>query len=169
MTESHPCGPAADTRSSPAGPVEPEAESIGKSRTATFPARFESLSEIDDFVARHAQAAGLEPSDVFAVQLAVDEACSNIIEHAYGGEGSGDLECTCQIGEDGLTVVLRDHGQPFDPDRVPSPRLDAPLKEREAGGLGLHFMRRLMDEIRFAFSAEGGNVLTMIKRRRREE
>ena len=105
--------------------------------TKTFPGRFENLAKITDFVIRAARSAGLGPAAVYAVEMAVDEACANIIEHAYGGEGRGDIECTCQIDADELTVTLRDDGSPFDPSRVPEPDVNAPLEERDEGGLGL--------------------------------
>ena len=71
------------------------------SRTAMFPGRYGSLNEVVDFVTGAANAVGLDADGVNAVQLAVDEACSNIIDHAYGGEGRGEIECTCHIAHDG--------------------------------------------------------------------
>ncbi len=133
-------------------------------QTLTFPGQFDSLALISEFVTRAAKAAGLDARAVYAVQTAVDEACSNIIEHAYGGEGRGTIECTCRINDDGLTVILRDHGRPFDPTSVPEPHLHASLEDRDRGCLGLYFMRRLMDEIHFEFTPDSGNVLTMVKR-----
>lgn len=131
----------------------------------TFPGRYASLAAIGKFIVGAAQEAGLDPRAVHAVELAVDEASTNIIEHAYGGEGRGDIEITCCINSTGLTVILRDRGRPFDPDSVPPPDLHAPLEERNGGGLGLHFMRQLMDEVRFEFTPDSGNVLLMIKRK----
>ena len=133
------------------------------SQTLTFPGQFDSLASISEFVTRAAEEAGLDECATYEVQMAVDEACSNIIEHAYDGEGRGDIECTCHIDEDKLSIVLRDHGIPFDPTNVLEPDLDAPLKKRKAGGLGMHFMRQLMDETRFERSPDSGNVLTMVK------
>ncbi len=138
-------------------------------QTSTFPGRFESLVRISDFVARVAQAAGLDTRAVYDVQMAVDEACANIIEHAYGGEDRGDIECTCCADKEGLTVTLRDHGHPFDPASVPEPNLHASLEERKEGGLGLYFIRRLMDEAHFEFTPDSGNILTMIKRKEHRE
>ena len=135
------------------------------SQTLTFPGRFDSLAAIGEFVTRAAEAANLNARARYAVQVAVDEACSNIIEHAYGGEGRGDVECTCRVNEDGLTVILRDRGQPFDPTSVPEPDLEASLEDRNTGGLGLYFVRKLMDEVRFEFTPDVGNVLTMVKRK----
>lgn len=134
-------------------------------QTITFPGRFDSLARISQFVTHVAGAAGLGPTAVFAVEMAVDEACTNIIEHAYGGEGRGDIECTCQIDGDGLTVRLRDHGRPFDPSSVPEPDIYAGLEERREGGLGLFLIRKLMNEVHFEFTPESGNVLTMVKRK----
>jgi len=134
-------------------------------QTATFPARLDSLAAIGEFVTLAAEAAGLDARAVYAVQLAVDEACANIIEHAYRGEGRGDIECTCMVNENGLTVILRDYGRPFNPTSVPEPDLYASLEDRKIRGLGLYFIRQLMDQVRFEFTADSGNVLTMIKRK----
>lgn len=133
------------------------------SETIIFPGRLASLSAIGEFVSRAAEAAGLDARAVYDVQVATDEACSNIIEHAYGGEGCGAIECTCRINDDGLTVVLRDHGRPFDPSSVPEPNLHTSLEDRNVGGLGLYFVRKLMDEVHFEFTPHSGNLLTMVK------
>jgi anti-sigma regulatory factor (Ser/Thr protein kinase) len=131
----------------------------------TFPGRYESLAKIAKFVTQAAVQAGLNETAIFAVQMSVDEACSNIIEHAYGGENIGDIDCTCKIDSQGLTVILHDWGAPFDPEKVPEPDLTSPLEKRKEGGLGLFFIRKLMDEVHFEFSAEKGNTLTMVKRK----
>ncbi len=135
-------------------------------RSRTFPGQHQSLSEIRAFVAEAAEDAGLAPASVYEVQLAVDEACSNIIDHAYGGEGRGDIECTCHITNQGLTINLRDHGEPFDPESVAEPDLHAKLEERTTGGLGLYFIRKLMDEVIFEFQeADSANLLTLVKQK----
>ena len=134
-------------------------------QTRIFPGWFESLGKIAEFVTRAAAAADLGANATYAVEMAVDEACTNIIEHAYGGEGRGDIECTCQVDNEGLTVTLRDSGRPFDPLAVPEPDISASLGERQEGGLGLYLIRKLMDEVHFEFSSDTGNVLTMVKRK----
>jgi anti-sigma regulatory factor (Ser/Thr protein kinase) len=138
---------------------------MGKERTRVFPARYESLAAIDRFVADAADEVGFDQGTVYMVRLAVDEACSNIITHAYGGEGRGVIECSCQPHQDGLTVVLRDRGQPFEPESVPPPNLSDDLEQRTGGGLGLHFIREIMDEVDFDFDSESGNVLILVKRK----
>jgi anti-sigma regulatory factor (Ser/Thr protein kinase) len=134
-------------------------------QTVTFPGRFESLAQISDLIVQQAKEAGLDEAAVYAVDLAVDEAFTNIIEHAYGGEGKGSIQCTCLVKEDGLTITLRDFGRPFDPDKIPAPNVKARLKDLRSGGAGLFLIRKMMDEVRFEFDPKSGNVLTMVKRK----
>jgi serine/threonine-protein kinase RsbW len=147
--------------------------SSDSNRVLVLTACFENLDPVRDFAASAAEDCGLEPAAVYAVQMAVDEAFSNIIEHAYGGESQQEkIECTCEITPHALTVYLRDCGKPFDPTIVPEPDIEASLEEREVGGLGLFFMHRLMDEVTFHFAIETGtgrvcNILKMIKRKER--
>ena len=129
------------------------------SQTRTFPGRFDTLSAICDFVTAAARTAGLGERAVYDVQIAVDEACSNIIEHAYGGEGHGSIECTCRVNDSGLTVVLHDEGRPFSPQHKSDPDVCCSLEDRTEGGLGLYFIRRLMDQVYVEFRPDSGNVL----------
>ena len=131
----------------------------------TFPGRFESLATIAEYVRSEAKAAGLSFKESFELETAVDEAVSNIIEHAYGGEGIGEIFCTCNQIEDGVQIILEDYGQPFDPSCVPSPDLNAQLKNRKNHGLGYFLMCQLMDDIQFEFT-ENKNRLTLTKRKK---
>lgn len=142
-------------------------------QSITLLARFESLTRVRDFVAQAAKVCGLEANAIYQVQLAVDEAFTNAIEHAYGGECLEQIQCTCQIRDDGLSITMRDCGRPFDPAHVPDPDLESGLQERRVGGLGLYFMRHLMDEVEFTFipASEGQkrcNLLRMFKRKERK-
>ncbi|MHB0858943.1 MAG: ATP-binding protein [Anaerolineae bacterium] len=127
----------------------------------------EHLAEIAAFVSSQAARAGMSEDEVFAVQMAVDEACTNSMEHAYEGRTDGMVRVCCAIEADGLTVRIIDFGKPFDPTSVPTPDVSAPLEERGIGGLGLFFMRRLMDEVEFRFDAVRGNEVIMRKHRSR--
>jgi anti-sigma regulatory factor (Ser/Thr protein kinase) len=135
--------------------------------TFVFPGKYESLADIDKFVRESAQKAGFDSFGVYAVETSVDEACSNIIEHAYGAEGIGDITCTVTIEKEGLTIVLVDNGQPFDPDSIPPPNLSDNLYDREDHGLGIYIMRKWMDEVRFEYT-NGTNITTLIKRREKK-
>lgn len=131
--------------------------------TVVFPGRYESLSEIRDFVVEIAKKGGFQDFDLYAVELAVDEACSNIIEHAYGEENKGDIELTCNLTDLGLEIILRDHGKAFNPAIIPEPNFGLEIDELKPGGAGLFLMRKMMDEVSFDFSKNSGNVLTMVK------
>jgi serine/threonine-protein kinase RsbW len=139
-------------------------------RSIVLTAQFENLDWVREFVGRAAIDSGLKPSAVYAVQLAVDEAFSNIIEHAYGGECLENVQCSCEITDEALVVRLRDCGQSFRPGKVPDPDLTAELQNRKIGGLGLYFMRQMMDDVDFIFTTdpETGrpcNILKMVKRK----
>lgn len=125
----------------------------------------ENLTSISDFVASAAKEFGLDEDRTFAVQMAVDEACSNVIEHAYAGRPDGTIDITCKLQNDEMVVKVRDHGNAFDPRSVVPPDLEAPLDEQEGRCLGLYLMFKLMDSVQFDFDAIKGNTLTMVKRR----
>ena len=131
--------------------------------TRNFPGNFKSLAPISDFIVAQAESAGFSPNDVYAIQTAVDEACANIIDHAYGGEDVGDIEISVKVLNNGIQIILRDKGEPFDPNQVPEPDISSPLEIRKERGLGVFFMRKLMDDVKFCFSAHRGNTLTLIK------
>ena len=126
------------------------------------------LASIRQFIAREGGELGLDESAIYDLQLAVDEACANSVEHGYGGEG-GKIEISIEPTNDGVQVIVRDWGHVFDPAAVSSPNVSAPLEQRPLGGLGLFLMQQVMDEVRFEFDAEKGNTLTMVKQRRRKE
>jgi serine/threonine-protein kinase RsbW len=134
------------------------------------PGQFDRLTEIAAFVTQAARTCGLNDNDVFHVEMAVDEACSNIIEHAYAAQ-TGEIEIACRCPAAGqFEVVLRDSGQPFDPEEVPLPKVDGPvdMDNLNEGGLGLYFIRKLMDEVRFESAPGQGNTLTMLMRTKAE-
>lgn len=130
----------------------------------TFPGRYDSLAKISKFVVQAAKAAGLDSKAVYAVELSVDEACCNIIDHAYGGEGIGDIQCSVQDEPGQLTVILRDQGESYDPDSVSELELHVPLEELKLGGAGVLLIRKLMDEVHYQSAPGSDNVLTLVKR-----
>ena len=130
-----------------------------------FTGGFPSLAEIARFVAQATKSAGLGDRAAYAVQVAVDEACSNIIQHAYGGEGIGPIDCSCEVTHDSLIITLRDEGRPFDPSLVSDPELGVELEKRALGGLGVYLIRQLMDAVDHRYEPGIGNVLTLVKSR----
>ena len=130
-----------------------------------FPGKFESLAVIAEYIKAEALAAGLDEKDTYSVQLAVDEACTNIVEHAYGGEGKGNIELDCSATKDGLEITIHDNGKQFDPDSIPKPNIGAPLEEFGPRGAGVFLMRKLMDEVQYEFKKDQGTTLRMVKKK----
>lgn len=128
-----------------------------------------NLVTISDFVSAFARESALSDDDTFALQMATDEACANVIEHAYSGRTDGTISIVCWLANDEVTMVIRDRGRPFDPQSVPRPDMKAPLSKRHEGALGLYLMEKLMDVVQFEFDPEKGNKLTMKKKVRREK
>ncbi len=129
----------------------------------TVDSRLERLSDISDFIENAASRCGMNEKQIYDVQMAVDEACSNVIQHAYGGKPTGKIDLVCEKRGNEFVVTIRDFGKPFDPKMVAKPQVNAPLSERNIGGLGLFFIHKLMDDVKFDFSSKG-NTLTLIKK-----
>ena len=106
--------------------------------------------------------AGIDESCRTDIVMAVDEACQNVIRHAYSGKPPGDVELTLEHRNAEVTVWLRDFAPPVDPACLDQGR---DLDDVRPGGLGTRFMRELMDEVSFADPpAGGGNLLRLVKR-----
>ena len=125
-------------------------------------ADYSDLKRIRRFVGEVGGALGIPERELYELELAVDEACTSVIEHGYRGVG-GKIEIEIQGLNGGVQVVIRDWGEPFDPDSIPVPDVSAPLEERPVGGVGLFLMRRVMSQVQFAFDPQRGNTLTMTK------
>jgi serine/threonine-protein kinase RsbW len=135
-------------------------------QSVRFAAKFEFLDEIREFVGGVARQGGFSDKDVYNIQLATDEAASNMIEHSYENISDGVIDLSCGMEDDQIRIVLVDYGEPFDPSAIPLPDLKADLSDRKIGGLGIFLMRKLMDEVHYEPKPNKSNVLTMIKRKR---
>ena len=124
----------------------------------------ENVPKAIDCVTRSAREAGMDDRSLRQIQVAVDEACSNIIHHAYADMEAGDMEIGCEVDGDSFVVRVRDWGKSFDIDSVPEPDVRAPLEERDLGGLGIFMIRQFVDRAEFTFDPESGNELVMVKR-----
>jgi len=132
--------------------------------TKRFSCSLKNLEEICDYITHCANEAGLSESEVYAVQLAVDEASTNIIEHGYGEECPERIDITCEPVEEGLKVVIYDDAEPFNPEAVPEPDMNVSLENMKPRGLGLYLIHKMMDEVHYESTPNKGNTLTMIKR-----
>jgi len=127
----------------------------------SFPARAAELKGIRDAVRDAVEGCGCCAESTADIVLAIDEACQNVIRHAYCGESDDLIELEIEQHGDDLVFSLADHAPAIDPSRVQPRDLD----DIRPGGLGTHFIRRVMDEVEFQRPASGrGNLLKMVRR-----
>jgi serine/threonine-protein kinase RsbW len=125
------------------------------------PADENNLSDVRDFIADICDRAGFSKSETNNTKLAVDEACTNIIKHAYRDKG-GDVRIDVQAEPGKVEINIFDRGEPFDWSKVKEPDLDLYVEIGKKGGLGIYLMNRLMDTLSYS-AAPGGNRLYMAK------
>ena len=132
------------------------------SRTVTVPARLDQIRLLGQTVEEYAQIAGFDPRTCYACQLAVGEACENIIIHGYGDDTYGSISLTATAVPGELRIDLCDSAPPFNPARKPEPR-ELDMENPPVGGLGLVIIHRVMDEVHYAREAKH-NCLHLRKR-----
>jgi serine/threonine-protein kinase RsbW len=128
-------------------------------------ARPECLGDILAFVDEACVRFGVHGSTAFDVKLAVEEVCANVIQHAYAGAEPGPLGVSIEDRADLLVITVKDRATAFDPSSAAPADTTSGWNEREAGGLGLHLVRNVVDEMHYGTSADGLNSLTLIKRK----
>jgi anti-sigma regulatory factor (Ser/Thr protein kinase) len=103
-----------------------------------------------------------DETDIRDITLAANEACSNIIRHAYSNRNDRPIFVTIRGFPDHLTIELVDHGKPLDPAKLQARQ----LTDVRPGGLGLHLIHTLADEVIYDTEFEDGNRIVLIKRRK---
>lgn len=131
--------------------------------TAVFPAEYSSLSPISVLVRDYAQRAGFGTKQLFEIEMAVDEACSNIIDHAYTPDQNGEITLNIGTSSEGITIILQDEGKGFDPVTVTAPDLKSDVLTRKERGLGVFLIQQLMDFVHYETLPDGSNQLTIKK------
>lgn len=124
----------------------------------------ERLAEVRNFVADHARNFGFKKQEVADIRLAVDEAYTNIIKHAYNNSSEESVDIELCYNNNEFRVSLMDHGQSFDPSGYNKPNLKKQIKEKKRGGVGVYLIHQLMDEVEYS-KGGSGNEICMIKRR----
>lgn len=131
--------------------------------TLTVNSDARQLARIGEFIIQAGNAAGLNDRALFAVELACDEACSNVIEHGYAGQ-PGEIRISCFVSETDFIVEVVDRGPPFNPLSVKPAPAATSIDDIPVGGRGITLIRKLMDSVAYAFDPYEGNRLTMTKR-----
>ncbi len=122
----------------------------------------EQLERISAAVEELGERDNWPPDLIFKVNLALDELSVNIVNY---GKDASEIEVSMVADAESVTVEISDDGPPFDPlTEAAQPNVDAPLEDRPIGGLGIHLVRELMDELHYR-REDGKNRLAMVKRK----
>jgi serine/threonine-protein kinase RsbW len=125
--------------------------------------RLDEMPKIVAMVERFGTEHGCPNEVINDLNVALDEILSNVIAYGYGTGESGEILVRLDYHSDEILIEVEDDGKPFDPLQAPPPELRAPLHARQVGGLGIHFIKSLMDEVAYARTA-GKNRLELKKR-----
>ncbi len=128
-----------------------------------FPSKTDNLEVIRDFVNRLALKGGFSREISDQIALAVDEACTNVIKHAHKFDARRMIDVTVHIDEEKMEIIISDKGKGFDPSRLTKPDLRKYIHEAKMGGLGIHLMRTLMDEVNYSFNPGTKNQVALVK------
>ncbi|GAK59446.1 anti-sigma factor antagonist [Candidatus Vecturithrix granuli] len=128
------------------------------------PGEMSYLYRIREFITGIAAEVGIDEQDILNIELAVDEACANVIEHGYE-PNAPDKSLTIQMEIDDQKLVLKiiDQGKSFDPRLKPPPDIQKLITMKRDGGLGISLIKQTMDEIDYRRTPEGCNVLILTK------
>lgn len=140
---------------------------IEKTFTLQVPSSTENLALIREFVTTVGAQAGLAENEIAKLELAVDEACANVIEHAYGHDASKEVIVRANFDGDSITFEIVDTGKGFDPSQIQQEELDSLIAKRKDGGLGMRLIKTLMDEVQYEMVPGQKNELRMTKRIRK--
>ncbi|MGA2131393.1 MAG: ATP-binding protein [Bryobacteraceae bacterium] len=144
-------------------------DAIERTFQLNVPSSTENLSMIRDFVGSIGSRAGLSPSDLGKLELAVDEACANVIEHAYGSDSTHEVTVRAVLDSEAVQIEILDNGKGFDPALVKQTDLEQLIRTRKSGGLGMRLIQSLMDEVQYNIGPGQKNELRMIKRLKKND
>lgn len=130
------------------------------------PSSTENLALIREFVSAIGEQAGFSENETIKLALAVDEACTNVIEHAYQNEASHEVTVRVTVDDEEVAFEVIDRGRGFDPTQEPPLPVEELIRRRRSGGLGLRLIRTIMDDVQYRIVPGQMNELRMVKKRR---
>ena len=125
------------------------------------------LAQVRDLVSRGVQEGDFPAHFLNRLQIAVDEAVTNIIEHGYAEQprGSAAIELHIDVNQERFRIEIVDHGQTFDPNQLSDVDIQVHVSAGRAGGLGVFLMRKIMDQVDYHYKAGTKNQLVLVKLR----
>ena len=118
-------------------------------RRTSVPSDAAQLPVLAQFLHEFWSAADLPPAQALPFEIALEEIFMNVVMHGSPVGCKGRVEVCLALADDNLTLAVEDDGPPFDPLTLPTPDIRARLEDRRVGGLGVHFVRQMMDDVRY--------------------
>lgn len=128
-----------------------------------LPSHTDYLDVIREFISKLANEAGFDEENVHKIALALDEACTNVIRHAYDGGDEEYVEVEAKVDRRGMTITVSDSGRGFDPDAIETPNIEKLLAQHKFGGFGLYIIKTVMDDVNFHIEPGVRNQVQMTK------
>jgi serine/threonine-protein kinase RsbW len=138
-------------------------ESRKKHISKVIPSRTDNLLEVREFVGSAARSFGFSDEEIANIVLAVDEACTNIIKHAYQYVADKEIEVSIFEDKGSFEIRIFDNGKSFDPSALRPPDLKEHIGRQRRGGLGVYLMKRLMDKVEYSFIPGKRNEVRLTK------
>lgn len=124
---------------------------------------FAELSTVADATTKFLEGNGAGPEVVFAANLAIEELVTNIIKYGYDDKDAHEIVIGLALRDGALHIEISDDGHEFNPFDQPEPDTTLPAEEREIGGLGIHFVRNMLDSCAY-HREDGKNLVTITKK-----
>ena len=131
--------------------------------TLTLTNNIQELDQLEPFLNTFFERNNLDFSLLTNVNLALEEALANVIMYAYPEGTQGEVTLTAKVADNAICMEIKDEGTPFNPLQQQEANLDVSLEERQIGGLGIHLIKEIMDEVEYVYE-DGRNELRMRKR-----
>jgi serine/threonine-protein kinase RsbW len=132
-----------------------------------FPGEAEYLDMVRGLARRMAESTGFDRAEAEKIAMAVDEATTNVIEHAYHGEKGREIEIHFDPEGESLDILILHDGEGLTEVPLPAFDLDKLVAERRTGGMGIYIMRQMMDDLRFEKAGSGKNMCVMVRYKKR--
>ncbi len=131
--------------------------------TLRLPNSFDALSTAADDTTHFLEAHSAPPDAVFAANLAIEELVTNIIKYGYDDADAHQIVIELAVSAHELRMKITDDGHAFNPFDQPEPDTSLPAEDRPIGGLGIHFVRNMLDDCAYCRDA-GHNMVTLTKK-----
>ena len=129
----------------------------------TLPNDIETIPQLNEFIDGFCEQRDIDNDITMSLNLAIEEAVVNVMNYAYPEGTVGYVDIDVEADDNYVTFVISDTGKPFDPTQKDEVNIALSVEERPIGGLGIHLVRRMMDEISYRY-ADHRNILTLRKR-----